>query len=214
MSAPLLTAVSVLLFMTVSNAIDINSQQVMPEMDFVDLISRDSEPLPGPLAFGHKFMTGGAGEGDQMLRPEDDFQPREEIKSDNVLPAYCEPPNPCPIGFTADDGCSEDFENTADFSRNYQAGQSCICDQEHMFSCPGKNNNGDEMDDESMQDVLDRNDLHKDEMHVIAKKFHEKRSEMPRRKRSVSPKHHDHVNPYLQGEPLRTVSKKNGQKTW
>ena len=24
-----------------------------------------------------------------------------------VLPAYCDPPNPCPIGYTAADGCIE-----------------------------------------------------------------------------------------------------------
>ncbi len=29
-----------------------------------------------------------------------------------------------------------DFENTAEFSREYQAGQNCLCDEEHMFSCP------------------------------------------------------------------------------
>lgn len=56
-----------------------------------------------------------------------------QVKSDNVLPAYCEPPNPCPLGYTAADGCLEEFENSAEFSRNYQANQECICDQEHMF---------------------------------------------------------------------------------
>ena len=37
-----------------------------------------------------------------------------------MLPAYCDPPNPCPIGYTEADGCIEDFENTSDFSRQYQ----------------------------------------------------------------------------------------------
>ena len=39
-----------------------------------------------------------------------------------VLPAYCDPPNPCPKGYTAEDGCIEmdDFENEAEFSRKYQ----------------------------------------------------------------------------------------------
>jgi len=156
-------------------------------------------------------MTGGAGEGNQLLRPEDDFERREEIKSDNVLPAYCEPPNPCPVGYTGEDGCTEEFENTAEFSRNYQAGQNCICDQEHMFSCPGKNG-GDEDVEDALQDILDNHGMHKG---MIAKKFHEKRSEMPRRKRSIVPaKHQNRVNPYLQGEPLRTVAKKNGKKVW
>jgi len=66
-------------------------------------------------------------------------------KPDNVLPAYCNPPNPCPIGYTAEDGCLEEFENTAAFSREYQAAQDCMCDTEHMFDCPvssSKNSNG------------------------------------------------------------------------
>ena len=71
----------------------------------------------------------------------------------SMLPAYCDPPNPCPIGYTAEDGCIEMFENKAEFSRKYQvhclgcllitaynwhsqASQNCMCDTEHMFSCP------------------------------------------------------------------------------
>jgi len=53
-----------------------------------------------------------------------------------MLPAYCDPPNPCPLGYTAQDGCIEHFENNADFSQKYQASQNCMCDTEHMFSCP------------------------------------------------------------------------------
>jgi len=102
-------------------------QPVLPSADFIDLISRDSEALiHPPIPFGHKFITGGAGEDDQQLRPEDTFEHREQIKSDNVLPAYCEPPNPCPLGFGPEDGCMEEFDNTAEFSRNYQAQQS-VC---------------------------------------------------------------------------------------
>ena len=58
-----------------------------------------------------------------------------------VLPAYCDPPNPCPAGYTAEDGCIgvEEFQNKAEFSRKYQASQSCMCDSEHMFSCPDYN---------------------------------------------------------------------------
>lgn len=32
------------------------------------------------------LFLGGAGEGDQQLRPEDDFEHRQQVKSDNVLP--------------------------------------------------------------------------------------------------------------------------------
>jgi len=59
----------------------------------------------------------------------------KQIKS-SMLPAYCDPPNPCPLGYTAQDGCIEDFENNSEFSQKYQASQNCMCDTEHMFSCP------------------------------------------------------------------------------
>lgn len=45
------------------------------------------------------------------------------------------------MGFSEDQGCITDFENTAAFSRDYQASQECMCDGEHMFDCPGPNNN-------------------------------------------------------------------------
>jgi len=60
----------------------------------------------------------------------------KEAKTDAALPAYCNPPNPCPVGYAAEDGCLEQFENTAGFSRQFQASQDCMCDSEHMFDCP------------------------------------------------------------------------------
>ncbi|KAK5984114.1 Seven B Two (Mammalian 7BT prohormone convertase chaperone) [Trichostrongylus colubriformis] len=207
---------------------------LLPSGDFIDLISRDAENVPSPAAFGSKYITGGAGEGVQKLREEENFQERQEVcnlspsiniaiymyalqvKSDNVLPAYCEPPNPCPVGYTAADGCLEEFENSAEFSRNYQAQQHCICDQEHMFNCAEK-----EASDlsASLQELLDEHSLHRN---MIAKKFHEKRSgdELPpRRKRSIRLHPTVHVqkskkNPYLQGNVLKTVSKKDGRNVW
>lgn len=65
-----------------------------------------------------------------------------------LLPAYCDPPNPCPLGYTERDGCIENFENTSEFSRIYQARQKCICDTEHMFNCPENNMNGGNDDDD------------------------------------------------------------------
>jgi len=161
------------------------------------------------LSFGSKYITGGAGEGDQQLRPEDDFEHRQQIKSDNVLPAYCEPPNPCPVGYGPKDGCLEDFENSAEFSRNYQAQQQCLCDQEHMFNCPSKDNDAYEQD---LEDMLTKNG-HKG---MIAKKFHEIRTDEPRRRKRSAPveqqaRHHVRINPYLQGEVLRSVAKKSGR---
>lgn len=130
------------------------------------------------------------------MRPEADFEHRQEVKSDNVLPAYCEPPNPCPVGYSGADGCLEEFENSAEFSRNYQAQQQCLCDKEHMFNCPTNNENSEEGD---LDDMLAKNGLlHKS---MMAKKFHEKRDafEEPRRKKRSAGFAHFKPNPYLQG---------------
>jgi len=188
------------------------SQPLFPDSQFIDLISRDIEAVSGPIAFGHKYMTGGAGEGDQQLHPDNSFEHRQEVKSDNVLPAYCEPPNPCPVGFTGSDGCLEEFENTAEFSRNYQAEQKCLCDQEHMFNCPSKNTA--EQYEQDLEQVLAKNGMHKS---MIAKKFHITRAEEPRRrKRSTGVQQqashaHSRFNPYLEGEALHSVQKKDGR---
>nr|CAD7399448.1 unnamed protein product [Timema poppensis] len=109
--------------------------------------------------------SGGAGEGKQHLKPDGTVENQKEVKTDAALPAYCNPPNPCPVGYSADDGCLEQFENTAAFrysspmtslvltdssqlnyesfkklpnqiTREYQAAQECMCDTEHMFDCP------------------------------------------------------------------------------
>ena len=89
---------------------------------------RDSEYLQHSSLWGHKFVSGGAGEGPHIVKP--------QVKTDATLPAYCNPPNPCPVGYTEDQGCTIDFENSASFSREYQASQECMCDSEHMFECP------------------------------------------------------------------------------
>ncbi|MFH4983478.1 hypothetical protein AB6A40_010187 [Gnathostoma spinigerum] len=167
----MLTALLSVTLALAGKAMDFNSdlsQQMYS--DFIELMSRDIEALPDAISTGHKFMTGGAGEGDQKLRPESPFEERQQVKSDNVLPAYCNPPNPCPIGYTADDGCLEEFDNTAAFSRDYQQAQECICDQEHMFDCPGKST-GDFED--GLHHIFDEPGFHKS---LIAKKFHEKRN--------------------------------------
>lgn len=96
-----------------------------------------SEYIDHPLALvGHQYVQGGAGEGKQLLGPDGTFENVQVIKTDHAVPSYCDPPNPCPIGFTADDGCLENFVNSASFSREYQAKQQCSCDNEHsLFNC-------------------------------------------------------------------------------
>lgn len=90
--------------------------------------TRDSEYMQHSSLWGHQFISGGAGEGPQVAKP--------QVKTDATLPAYCNPPNPCPVGYTEEQGCTLEFENTASFSREYQAAQECMCDSEHMFECP------------------------------------------------------------------------------
>ncbi|XP_018329916.1 neuroendocrine protein 7B2 isoform X2 [Agrilus planipennis] len=97
---------------------------------------RDQEFLQHSSLWGSQLMSGGAGEGKQLLRPEGSVKNKQEVKTDSTLPAYCNPPNPCPIGYSAEHGCLEEFENSASFSRKYQAAQDCMCDSEHMFDCP------------------------------------------------------------------------------
>ncbi|XKL65484.1 hypothetical protein PGB90_008904 [Kerria lacca] len=112
-----------------------NYSEMMDDENIIPSL-RDTEYLQhGPL-WGHQFMTGGAGEGKQNLKPEGSVSNKNEVKTDAVLPAYCNPPNPCPVGFSAEAGCIQQFENTAAFSREYQAAQKCMCDSEHMFDCP------------------------------------------------------------------------------
>ncbi|KOB76269.1 Neuroendocrine protein 7b2 [Operophtera brumata] len=96
----------------------------------------ENEQLDYDSLWGHQYVTGGAGEGQQRLQPTGEVPNRQLVKTDAVLPAYCNPPNPCPVGYTEDQGCIIEFENTAAFSREYQLSQRCMCDGEHMFNCP------------------------------------------------------------------------------
>lgn len=66
----------------------------------------------------------------------------KDEKADNALPAYCTPPNPCPVGYSSENNCIVDFDNTAAFSRDYQSAQDCMCDTEHMLDCPVESPNG------------------------------------------------------------------------
>lgn len=50
--------------------------------------------------FGPKYIAGGAGEGWQLLKPDGSIPNFSVIKSDTILPAYCDPPNPCPLGYS------------------------------------------------------------------------------------------------------------------
>jgi len=178
---------------------------------------RDLEHLPHSSLWGHKYIGGGAGEGKQYLSPSGALPNKEEVKTDAVLPAYCDPPNPCPPGFAGDDGCLEEFDNTAEFSREFQARQNCLCDEDHMFSCPPNHRKASESlrDDveefsQALNVLLDKAGIKDQHKTLVAKKFHPNKR---RAKRAAELTHgtrqsRQHLNPYLQGERLRTVAKK------
>lgn len=56
--------------------------------------NRDQEYLQHSSLFGHKVMSGGAGEGTMKVKGQ---KIPSDVKTDAVLPAYCNPPNPCPV---------------------------------------------------------------------------------------------------------------------
>lgn len=180
--------------------------------------------------YGHQYMQGGAGEGTQRLKPDGSVANIQVIKSDSVLPAYCNPPNPCPVGYTGDDGCLDEFSNTADFSKEYQASQECMCDNEHMFACPGSTDENEletlarsiqneGLMDSTMDKILEN--MHTPPNHkVVAKKFFIKRSgnaqvkkvvkrSVGSSKMSKKSSKSKAKNPFLQGDKLPVVAKKS-----
>ncbi|XP_018566479.1 neuroendocrine protein 7B2 [Anoplophora glabripennis] len=164
---------------------------------------RDQEYLQHSTLWGKQFGPGGAGEGNQLMRNQG-MKAKQEVKTDTTLPAYCNPPNPCPVGYTEEQGCIMDFENSASYSRRYQAVQDCMCDTEHMFDCP--NPNGPMVDDpmESMDD-MDFNRLLQQSLkmgqlyphkNLVAKKYYHPNEQSKK------------TNPFLSGEKLPVAAKK------
>uniref|UniRef100_A0A452H2P6 Neuroendocrine protein 7B2 n=1 Tax=Gopherus agassizii TaxID=38772 RepID=A0A452H2P6_9SAUR len=87
---------------------------------------------------------GGAHEGLQHLGPYGNIPNIvAELTGDNIPKdfsedqGYPDPPNPCPIGKTADDGCLQNTPDTAEFSREYQLHQH-LFDPEHDYPSLGK----------------------------------------------------------------------------
>ncbi|KAJ8780557.1 hypothetical protein J1605_011472 [Eschrichtius robustus] len=66
-----------------------------------------------------------------------------ELTGDNIPKdfsedqGYPDPPNPCPVGKTVDDGCLENTPDTAEFSREFQLHQH-LFDPEHDYPGLGK----------------------------------------------------------------------------
>lgn len=87
---------------------DLEEEQMFP-VDYENLGDinlhpsiRDQEFLQHSTLWGNQYVSGGAGEGNQLLRPEGAVKNHHEVKSDSTLPAYCNPPNPCPVGYTGE----------------------------------------------------------------------------------------------------------------
>jgi len=129
---------------------------------------RDQEYLQHSSLWGHQYVSGGTGEGPHHVKA--------QVKTDATLPAYCNPPNPCPVGYTEEQGCQMDFENTAAFSREYQSAQECMCDGEHMFECPGQEQgDGSRQMDSDLESFLARQFHTQEHKNLVAKKFHAKK---------------------------------------
>ncbi|XP_019374507.1 PREDICTED: neuroendocrine protein 7B2 [Gavialis gangeticus] len=96
---------------------------------------------------GPQSIEGGAHEGLQHLGPYGNIPNIvAELTGDHIPKdfsedqGYPDPPNPCPIGKTVDDGCLENTPDTAEFSREYQLHQH-LFDPEHDYPSMGKWNN-------------------------------------------------------------------------
>jgi len=165
-----------------------------------------------------QYMTGGAGEGVQWLKPEGTVHNKQEVKTDRYLPAYCDPPNPCPVGFTAEDGCdpSPREKFTADYSKLYQASQECHCDREHNYGCSSSQSKNksvarekDDLLKNNLRDLarmfsdVDQEQKRGGETHLSTQKIRENLNNHSNNKFSSS-----RSNPYLVGEPLKRVAKK------
>ncbi|XP_035287388.1 neuroendocrine protein 7B2-like isoform X1 [Anguilla anguilla] len=82
---------------------------------------------------GPQSIQGGAHEGLQHLGPYGNVV--AELTGNNIPKedqAYPDPPNPCPLGKTAVDGCLESSPNTAKFSKEFQQHQR-LFDPEHNY---------------------------------------------------------------------------------
>jgi len=191
---------------------------------------RDSESIQHGSHFGTDgfiHMSGGAGEGQQHLTPNGEVNNLKEegksaVKSDESLPFYCHPSNPCPKGYTAEQGCQLGIEDTAEAQRTWitkmQEEGFCSCDREHMFNCPDKvssktsGGNGEQSILTDKQAAATYMSGEKRLTLVAKKSPRVKRSltdeKMEQELKRVSDWSQKRSNPYLGGERLGSVVKK------
>jgi len=202
---------------------------------------RDSEKIEHSSNVGSQgpiHMSGGSGEATQHLKPDGSVHNIHNghpgVKSDESLPFYCHPANPCPKGMNAKEhNCQENIEDSADAQKQLiaemQLRGECSCDREHMFDCPlvptasrgGKLTDADGASDIDaivggyLQNKIDNEQLHGEQrLSLVAKKSPRvKRAVATHKVESEKKVHHNGAshkekNPYLSGDRLRTVAKK------
>jgi hypothetical protein len=202
-----------------------NHQMESNSVDMPATAIRDSEKIEHSSSAGSHgpiHMSGGSGEAKQHLRPDGSIDNNKNgvaaIKSDESLPFYCHPANPCPKDANDTEDCQSYIEDTAEAQKkwitNMQVRGACTCDREHMFNCPDIPATLESAMNERRQfnDQLDNLNGEKMES-LVAKKS-------PRVKRSIGingalgqdltnlSSKKEKNNPYLAGERLRTVAKK------
>uniref|UniRef100_A0A5K3ER18 Neuroendocrine protein 7B2 n=1 Tax=Mesocestoides corti TaxID=53468 RepID=A0A5K3ER18_MESCO len=151
-------------------------------------------------------------EGEAVMSPV--LAAKSGVKLDQ-LPAYCDPPNPCPIGYdpaTLATPCDRDVEDTKQFNRHWiwqkmRSGE-CSCDEEHMEACPTDK-------PQSEDDFEELRENHRpggipylrgrQRTNIAAKKSGRRPAG---RHVALGPK--EIPNPYFMGNRLRNVVKKSG----
>ncbi|CAF0741645.1 unnamed protein product [Didymodactylos carnosus] len=151
--------------------------------------SRDQEhEIHSPLVSGYQYVSGGAGEGTQHLSPSGVIPNHPEVKTDEQLPSYCDPPNPCPLGFETNDCDSSSMQKfTAEYSRHYQSSQDCECDDDHN-ECTTNGN---------LLHTLPSNDILKRSRRV-RRDIKRKEYQQPQKDQN----HTKYMNPYKSGQHL------------
>jgi len=204
----------------------------IPNLDYVtDELSREYpegevKTLPQSVRDSELIEHSSSLAGNQPVFPagsalEEALNSEASAKSEESLPFYCPPPNPCPKDYTDKDGCMTDVQDTAEAQKAWigamQNAGYCTCDREHMFNCPDVQTlegppavSAQKKASEKAEPVYLTGEKRQT---LVAKKS-------PRRKRSVasSSTNLEHElsavqksqkdNPYLRGDKLRTVAKK------
>ncbi|XP_018395779.1 PREDICTED: uncharacterized protein LOC108774222 isoform X1 [Cyphomyrmex costatus] len=144
---------------------------------------RDQEYLQHSTLWGHQRFDNNKNNNDKGYNRHSiqfNLKGLKDEKAENPLPAYCTPPNPCPVGYSSESNCLTNFENTAAFSRDYQSAQDCMCDTEHMLECSNDSGNS---------NSLSNMHISSSDISQIIEQFQEE-------------------NPFFQGEKLPIAAKK------